>query len=297
MQEYISMLITDKQTVSVSVEETREKSGILVKPNPIVFNGLINSYLSGNAKDLDIIPITINYDRILEGESFPFELVGEDKVKESLTRFLVSARYIGTPFGKVCINFGKKISVKAYVESLGYDHSQVTSLNDEARSTICSSLCTHVLENISKHTVIMSTAPLATVLLEYRKGITQEAMTKQIEYIYQELHARNALVSERSSVNRGVSNAMTLLTEFVKKKRDVFEPSVSPKVDYKNIIMLAYYKNTLVHVFLKEMIIGKFCIDNAYSCVVARIWSGHNQRCRNHQRPCLGKNRVPLQNV
>lgn len=288
MQEYISMLITDKQTVSVSVEETREKSGILVKPNPVVFNGLINNYLNGKTNDIDIIPITINYDRILEGESFPFELVGEDKVKESLTRFLESARYIGTSFGKVCINFGKKISVKSYVESIGYDQHHVASLNDEAKSSICSSLCTHVLETISKHTVIMSTAPLATVLLQYRKGITQESMTKQIEYIYQELHARNALVSERSSVNRGVSNAMTLLTEFVKKKRDVFEPSVSPKVDYKNILMLAYYKNTLVHVFLKEMIIGKFCFSNQYSRVVARVRTRHHQRYRNHQRPCLG---------
>jgi glycerol-3-phosphate O-acyltransferase len=104
----------------------------------------------------------------------------------------------------------------------------------------------------------MSTAPLATVLLEYRKGISQEEMVKQIEYIYEELQARNAPVSERSSANRGTTAAMTLLTEFVKKKRDVFEPSVSPKVDYKNILMLAYYKNTIVHVFLKEMIIGKF---------------------------------------
>jgi glycerol-3-phosphate O-acyltransferase len=258
MQEYISILVSDKQTVSVSVEETREKSGILVKPNPIVFDGLINSYLNGKSSDLDIIPITINYDRILEGESFPFELVGEDKVNESLTRFITSARYIGTPFGKVCINFGKKISVKEYVQKLGYNHNDVTSLNDKARSNICTSLCQHVLEKISLQTVIMSTAPLATVLLEYRKGISQEEMVKQIEYIYEELQARNAPVSERSSANRGTTAAMTLLTEFVKKKRDVFEPSVSPKVDYKNILMLAYYKNTIVHVFLKEMIIGKF---------------------------------------
>jgi len=102
----------------------------------------------------------------------------------------------------------------------------------------------------------MSTAPLASVLLQHRKGISQENLVKELEYVYKELHARNAIFSEKSTVNGDLSSSMTLLGEFVKNKRDVFEPMVSPKVDYKNILMLAYYKNSLVHIFLKEMIIG-----------------------------------------
>ena len=93
--------MSDKQTISLSIEETREKSGILGSPNPKVFRSLLQAFFNGKASDIDIIPMTINYDRILEGETFPYELVGETKVKESLTRFLAAARYIGTPFGKV----------------------------------------------------------------------------------------------------------------------------------------------------------------------------------------------------
>ena len=130
------------------------------------------------------------------------------------------------------------------------------NLPREIQNEICDSLVQEVMESNSQNSVIMSTGPLASVLLEYRKGISQENMVKQLEYIYQELKARNALVAERSSITRDLTSTMTLLTEFVKKKRDVFEPFVSPKVDYKNILMLAYYKNSIVHIFFKEMVVA-----------------------------------------
>mmetsp|Transcript_321 Transcript_321/g.286 ORF Transcript_321/g.286 Transcript_321/m.286 type:complete len:339 (+) Transcript_321:602-1618(+) len=200
--------------------------------------------------------MTINYDRILEGETFPYELVGEEKVKESLSRFVASARYIGTPFGKTCVNFGSKISLKEYVQNMGIEAHQATYLPDDARNDIVKSLTRTIHECNSKLSVIMSTAPLASVLLQHRKGISQENLVNELEYVYNELNARNAVFAEKSTLTGDLSSSMTLLGEFVKKKRDVFEPMVSPKIDYKNILMLAYYKNSLVHIFLKEMIIG-----------------------------------------
>lgn len=39
-------------------------------------------------KDLKFIPITINYDTVYEGETFPLELLGEFKVEESIPKLL-----------------------------------------------------------------------------------------------------------------------------------------------------------------------------------------------------------------
>ncbi|CAI2365141.1 unnamed protein product [Moneuplotes crassus] len=256
LREYFSLLMSDKKTISVSMEETREKSGMQVKANINVLESVLSSFFEGKTRDIDIIPMTINYDRILEGETFPYELVGEQKVKESLSRFVASARYIGTPFGKACVNFGSKISLKEYVENMGIQQHQVINLSDIEQNEVIKSLTRTIHECNSELSVIMSTAPLASVLLQNRKGISQENLSKSLEYVYEELSARNAVFAEKSTLNGDLSSSMTLLGEFVKKKRDVFEPMVSPKVDYKNILMLAYYKNSLVHIFLKEMIIG-----------------------------------------
>lgn len=46
------------------------------------------------------------------------------------------------------------------------------------------------------------------------------------------------------------------LNETVSKKKDIFEPRVVPKVDYKNILLLSYYRNNLVHLFISEAIIS-----------------------------------------
>lgn len=49
-----------------------------------------------------------------------------------------------------------------------------------------------------------------------------------------------------------ISTALKYLERFVERKRDVFEPSVSAKKDYKNIVMLAYYRNNLVYLFIHD---------------------------------------------
>lgn len=46
------------------------------------------------------------------------------------------------------------------------------------------------------------------------------------------------------------------MNETVSKKKDIFEPRVIPKVDYKNILLLAYYRNNLIHLFINEALIS-----------------------------------------
>lgn len=130
------------------------------------------------------------------------------------------------------------------------------TLNLADKELIMDRLNNTLMDSLLKNTVIMSTAPLATVLLQYRKGITNESLITHVEWVYKELDARNAIVSEDSQLNRGTVNTMILLEGFVSKNKDVFEPFVSPRVDYKNILILAYYKNTMTHIFLKEMIVA-----------------------------------------
>ncbi len=53
-----------------------------------------------------------------------------------------------------------------------------------------------------------------------------------------------------SSTN--IKSALRHLGSMVSLKRSVLEPSVSANKDYKNILMLAYYRNGIVHLFLNE---------------------------------------------
>ncbi len=49
-----------------------------------------------------------------------------------------------------------------------------------------------------------------------------------------------------------ITASLKYLERFVERKRNIFEPSVSAKKDYKNTIMLTYYRNNLIHVFIHD---------------------------------------------
>lgn len=53
-----------------------------------------------------------------------------------------------------------------------------------------------------------------------------------------------------------VRNALSHLKSFIETKKDVFSPQVKANRDYKNILMLAYYRNGLIHIFLNESYIA-----------------------------------------
>ncbi len=57
------------------------------------------------------MPISINYERVLEAETYPTEMLGEEKLKESLIRVLNSFM-LKKNFGRIHIKIGEFIDVK-----------------------------------------------------------------------------------------------------------------------------------------------------------------------------------------
>ena len=60
----------------------------MLSPKFGIMSILNNTYFDKQVDEITYIPVTIGYSRTLEGESFPVELTGQDKVKESLSRIL-----------------------------------------------------------------------------------------------------------------------------------------------------------------------------------------------------------------
>lgn len=99
----------------------------------------------------------------------------------------------------------------------------------------------------------MITSLTASVLLMHRKGISFDSLVSKVDWLFKEIQSRNAELAFNSSPSSTmISTSLQYLGRFLDRKRNVFEPSVSAKKDYKNILMLAYYRNQLIHVFLHD---------------------------------------------
>ena len=98
---------------------------------------------------------------------------------------------------------------------------------------------------------------MATVLLQHRRGISEDEIVRKAQWIYEEIIARNAECNVKTPPSStSVQAALKYLGGFVERKRNIFEPSVLAKKTSKNVLMLAYYRNNLIHVFINEAFIS-----------------------------------------
>jgi len=99
------------------IERRRERSGKIVKPLQFIFEQIIDSYIRNvdEVEDLVLIPVTINYDKVYEGQQFPFELLGDESKRESVFKMLRNIFWVNEQYGKVFVKYCKPISLKEKV--------------------------------------------------------------------------------------------------------------------------------------------------------------------------------------
>lgn len=103
--------------------------------------------------------------------------------------------------------------------------------------------------------VIMPTYMVAAIILMHRKGIMEHILIHKVEWIKEKILKRGGRVSisENTGAAIAVRNSINLLKDMIQiTKKTVFELSVQPKMEFKNILMLNYYRNGLIHVFVQE---------------------------------------------
>lgn len=71
----------------------------MLKPKFGLLTVLLDNFYDRRVENLHFVPININYSRTLEGESFPGELLGEEKLKESTGRLLKAWDVLKINFG------------------------------------------------------------------------------------------------------------------------------------------------------------------------------------------------------
>ena len=49
-----------------------------------------------------------------------------------------------------------------------------------------------------------------------------------------------------------ITTSLKYLNDFLESKREIYEPLISANKGEKSILMLAYYRNNLTHVFINE---------------------------------------------
>jgi glycerol-3-phosphate O-acyltransferase len=106
---YVETLCQDKVIMEFFIEGTRSRTNKMLNPKFGILQIVNNTFFDKKIEEVTLVPVTINYTRTLEGESFPNELTGENKVKESLSRIVKAFSILAMNFGTIFLDFYEPI--------------------------------------------------------------------------------------------------------------------------------------------------------------------------------------------
>ena len=176
--EYVTQLVRDKTVIEFFVEGTRSRTNKMLSPKFGILSIMTNTFFDKTVEEISFIPVNVNYTRTLEDGSFPGELTGNAKVKESLGRITGALDTINFNYGSLHLDFHDPINItedlRAVTETRpkGFD----PFLNKKDRLFYNNHLGYKLIFDLQKRTMIMPTTLVATILLLYRKGISEQSM-------------------------------------------------------------------------------------------------------------------------
>ncbi|XP_076259145.1 dihydroxyacetone phosphate acyltransferase [Rhynchophorus ferrugineus] len=283
-KEYINQLVTKgDEPIEFFIEGTRSRSNKSLTPKYGLILMILKALFLGHVSDILFVPVSINYDRILEESLFGFELLGIPKPKESTSGFLKSLRIIKEKFGNMYVHFDTPISARDFFGShlnhaghrFGPDHSYELTNEEKALvpplafEIVRKQQTNNVLNSFNlfalllnnnltqgksrqrKEQLIMETETVKHVLLAWGAKIFDEDIQKALEeclVVHANLICENngeiVLVQNQTTV--GPLNASKL------KAHALSEQTISYSVPF---IMLQLYVNPILHYLIDAALI------------------------------------------
>lgn len=287
LQRYIELLLADGQSLEFFIEGTRSRSGKMLQPKMGLLTFVNNAVEKGIVKDVTIVPLTINYEKIMEGNMYASELSGERKIKESLSSLVRARQVLNSNFGRTTLICGKpfsmkqwsadfaaKVAVPATVQrlSMSIAHQALVAAPSATAAEISAvaatvatqltdkkyrirSMAHHVLHELALNIETMPVHIAATLMLQYRQGITAAQLQAKLVWVAKEVELRGGATFgfEMESRESVMEQAVSYLSDVLRKQnRNVFEPAITARNEYNNMLVLGQYKNRLVHYFYRE---------------------------------------------
>ena len=263
LERYVQLITRHGVTQGIFLEGGLTRDGRFRQPKL----GLLD-YLLGVKRDprvirpLVIIPVAINYDRVLEDRSLLREL---DVTRTRLSRLeqfaevvayvvRVSLRFMtrrGRRYGRACVNFGAPIDVDAWLR----DRPGILELPRHERLGPVGELAAHVMAQIGEVMPVTPVCLVAETLL--RAGTAAEIERAEwetrIDAVRGELRSRGApIVADERTAAELLDRALVMLT-----LRHIAEPVpaqggvVRYRIDRSQDPLLRYYANSIAHYFAR----------------------------------------------
>ena len=248
-KQYVKTLVNEGYPIEFFIEGGRTRTGKLLFPKLGILKYLVESVDEGYSDDLIFVPATINYDRVLEENSYSSELKGKEKKKENTVGFVKSSKsMLKRNYGKVRLSINTPISFKEI-------RSKLTDKSNEMED-----LAMLLARRINEITMITPFSLATTaILFSGSKGFSFQALLERASSLYDylsfqkilmapmlleeglEKSVRHVIESYRKDSIIGLIKMSDVQTMAGKELEDVFLLNESER------IRISFYRNTIIH--------------------------------------------------
>ncbi|EGX54381.1 hypothetical protein AOL_s00004g30 [Orbilia oligospora ATCC 24927] len=269
VQGYVDTLLRRGYNMECFVEGTRSRTGKLLPPKFGILNFILSSILSGRVKDCLIVPVSTQYDKVIESESYINELLGVPKKKENLYDFLNASSVLSLKMGRVDVRFHEPWSLRNFIlkqmertitvpPTLAAPQDGAVMeeivLTQDQRVRLLRSLGYKVLSDINSCSVVMPTALIGTVLLTLRgRGVGKTELIRRIEWLKCRIISKGAKVAHFGGVGTEavVEKGLEVIGDLVGKLDNLAEETYYAVDRFQ----LSFYRNMVIHLFILEAVV------------------------------------------
>ena len=262
VQSYIDTLLQNGFNVECFIEGGRSRTGKLLSPKFGILSFLLDSVLSGRVDDAIVCPVSTQYDKVVETESYISELLGQPKPQENLKDFLSSSSVLSLKLGRVDVRFHEPWSLRSFVadQRSRVDGGRPSSaladqLSSESRTRILRTLGYKVLSDINAVSVVMPTALIGTVLLTLRgRGVGKSELIRRVDWLSARVRAKGGRVAHFGGAPTSaiIERGLDVLGAGLVGTIDDLPETTFYAVDR---FQLSFYRNMTIHLFVSEALV------------------------------------------
>ena len=251
-RQYIKTLVNEGYSIEFFIEGSRSRSGKQLFPKMGMLKYLIESIEEGYNRDMVFIPISINYDRILEESSYSKELKGKEKKTESTSAIMKSRKLLKRKYGRVYLSFNEPVSIHELKEKFG-DCEDFTE-----------KIGYYISRKISEVVVVtpFSVATMA-ILLASAKGFTKDILREKMNLIVRYLSFARAKVADVLLSGKDIEEAIDYVIQSYQQDGIINQLIMDEKTGESDAVFeglyilkeedrpkIAFYKNSIIHYLL-----------------------------------------------
>lgn len=204
LERYVQLITRNGVTQGFFPEGRLSRDGRLGPPKLGLLDYLCRTLLDPDfTRDIWLIPVAMNFDRVLEDRSLIRELVDERERPGRLSQFWTVVSYVAsnvarlvtgrlTRYGRAAVNFGTPLSLRGWIAAAGRN---VLELPKEERLARLQALAQEMMTRIGAIIPVTPVPLAAAALLSFEQTvIPQAAVLERMDQLRDRLHDVNAKV-------------------------------------------------------------------------------------------------------